>query len=268
MNLYTYDYLERNGRLGNQLWQIAWQYGSAIKNDGRLYIKPDWEYRKFFCVPDSFFERPITHLSAVDGQTEYFQELHWWNGYEDGIKFMFSPSDYALEEVKRTTPVVSPADSCSIHYRRGDYVKLPQHYPIPSENYYKNAMVEILKENADTTFFVFSDDIDYIEQVYHKDSGLYKELLDHNKVHFVKGTPRPVEVIDRIGEPQDWLDLFYMSSCNYHIIANSTFSWWGAFLGESKTTYYPSVWFGNHESVRYIPWRQGIPDYWKEGNAL
>lgn len=265
MTTYTYDYLERNGRLGNQLWQIAWAYTQAIQNNGKVSIKKDWEYRPFFSVPDSMFKNPKGNI--VDGQTEYFQDLSLWGDNADRVKQIFQPSDRAYFELMDYAEEILdyPIQTCSIHYRRGDYVKYPKHYPIPTDRYYIDAIRAVLHENPSTDFFVFSDDIEWVRNKCMQDTGLFKELYMTDQLHFMEGVARPVEVVDRKGEPLDWLDLFAMSLCNYHIIANSTFSWWGAFLSnKSNQTYYPSRWYGNHESVRHIPWRKAIPSGWTE----
>ena len=263
MKTFTYDWLEKNGRLGNQLWQIAWQLGQAKKHGGELFIKPNWEYRPFFRVPESYFNQPTIGNEIVDGGTLYYQELHHWDNVPDMVWNMFQPSIEAGQRQREYLPeVTTKEDTCSIHYRMGDYLKNPDHFPMPTKNYYQSAIQLVLDEDPDTKFYVFSDDIPAIRRQWEIDSGLYGTLMNEDRVEFVEGVARPVEVRHRKGEPQDWLDLFSMKYCKNHIIANSTFSWWGAFLSKNSHAYYPSVWWG--PALADTPWREGIPANWTE----
>jgi hypothetical protein len=112
-------------------------------------------------------------------------------------------------------------NTCSIHVRRGNYVERQDFHPLQSIDYYKQA-ISIIGEN--TLFLIFSDDIEWCES-----------NLDFikNKI-FISGN-------------LDYQDLYLMSMCNHNIIANSSFSWWGAWLNnhKDKKIIYPSLWFNN-----------------------
>ncbi len=259
--LYTYDYLERNGRLGNQLFQIAATIGLAKANGGYAYFKPDWEYRKFFNVPETHFMTPYAgpEYEKVDGGTLYYQELHYFDAIADEIKEYFLPSELAISNML-ADPAYTPflvkqaVPTCSVHVRRGDYVKYPQHFPLPTPKYYRDAVEKVLEEEPNTHFYVFSDDYQWC-----------KLNLKLPRATYVEGTARPVEIVDRIraGEPRDYLDLFAMTKCDRHIMANSTFSWWGSWLSDDDRVIYPLTWFGSHPAVRDIPWQEMIPDSWE-----
>jgi hypothetical protein len=108
-----------------------------------------------------------------------------------------------------------------LHVRRGDYCTLAEHHPTQSIDYYK-AAVEIIGKEA--TYFIFSDDIPWcIEQL---------DWIPNKQ--FVQGN-----------EPHE--DLYLMSFCKSNIIANSSFSWWGAYLNQykSKQVIVPKRWFGS-----------------------
>jgi len=262
MKEYSFKQLGHVGRLGNQLWQIAWVYAQAKKNDAAPIVVPNWEYRHIFSLPNTMYGNASE--DSTDGGDLYYQELHYWNGYEQDIWNMFQPSDEAIYRTNEYIGYGLPqlkANGCSIHYRRGDYLNSPLHFPIPTEKYYLRSMQAVLNKNPDTIFYIFSDNIAEIVKEYEQNT-FTKDLVKNNKAIFFRGIPRPVEVSDRKGEPQDWLDLFSMSFCSNHIIANSTFSWWGAFLSENSHAYYPSRWFGTHDSVRNIPWHNMMPDNW------
>lgn len=250
MNYFTYKKLELNGRLGNQLWQIASTIGMAHDASGIPLFNSRWEYRKYFRLPEDMFGfiHPAKGVNVHDGGTNYLQECHYWWKYYDEILDYFKPSPEATANMKRKYPVFFEEDRhrTSIHVRRGDYLKYPRHFPLPTARYYNNAMDLIRLENPDTQFIVFSDDIPWCKANFPSD------------IVFIDGISRPVEVNQRRGEPEDQYDMFLQARCDRHIIANSTFSWWGAVLGKDTRTIYPSVWYG--PELSRIPWRRMIPD--------
>jgi hypothetical protein len=251
MNIYSYKNLELNGRLGNQLWQIASTAGIAKSKGGIPAFSPKWEYRKYFNVPDSLF-RQVPH-NSIDGGTAYLQELHYFSNIEDEVKKWYTPSDISKQHIEKFySQFLNESTKAAVHVRRGDYLKYPKHFPLPSKNYYLKAIEDIKNKDPEVEIFIFSDDPRWAK----------KEFPEHN---VIIGHPRPVEVKDRKGEPLDQYDLFCMNLCDYHVISNSTFSWWGAYLAKSKQVIYPSVWFG--PELNTIPWRLMIPEEWIELNA-
>lgn len=110
-----------------------------------------------------------------------------------------------------------PAGMVSIHVRRGDYLKLPQNHPFVGADYLRRAVASFPEG---TEFMVFSDDIPWC-----------KSFFKGPQFRFAEGG----NVID---------DLFLMSWCDHHICSNSTFSWWGAYLGRRGRVIFPSMWYG------------------------
>lgn len=236
--------------------------GIAKANGGHANFKSDWEYRKFFNVPETYFTTPYAgpEYDKIDGGTLYYQELHYFENIADEVKEWFLPSPTGMSRML-SDPNYSQflltrhLPTCSIHVRRGDYVKYPHHFPLPTPKYYRDAVAKVLEEEPETLFYVFSDDYQWC-----------RLNLNLPNAKYIEGTPRPVEVVDRIraGEPKDYLDLFAMTMCDRHIMANSTFSWWGSWLSDDDRVMYPSRWFGDHPAVKDIPWRLMIPDTWEE----
>lgn len=149
----------------------------------------------------------------------YFQSEKYFSRYSNEIKDLFLPK----EDVDRLKKVIKQFEFvCSIHIRRGDYLKYPNKHTQPSVNYFLNAVNEIKIENPNAIFFVFSDDIRWCKNV------------------FIGSEFRFIEQFE------DWEDLILMSLCDANIITNSTFSWWSAWLGETpeKTIIAPEKWFG------------------------
>lgn len=135
--------------------------------------------------------------------------------------------------------IKSTPNTASIHIRRGDYVSIKKiadtHGTIPI-SYYEKAIDKIIEKFPDTVFFVFSDDIEWA-----------KENLP-SKYH-------PVFVSDP--DIPDYEELILMSLCKNNITANSTFSWWGAWLNNNpeKIIITPKEWFvkKSMESKDLIP---------------
>ncbi len=128
-----------------------------------------------------------------------------------------------LEVARRIAAARHPV---SLHLRRGDYSTFfgkPMMLPIA---YYENAIRHILDQGLQSTFFVFSDDVAYAKD-------------------WLRGDPRFV-VVDHNNEATAHEDLRLMSLCRQHIIANSTFSWWGAWLNprRDKQVVAPARWLG------------------------
>jgi len=147
-------------------------------------------------------------------------------------------------------PAAEKNITISMHFRRGDYKADPESHPILPKEYYYNALNaihdKITVDNADTTvlYFCESEDNDAVLEI-------VEHLKTQYKVNFLK-------VDDTV---PDWKQLLMMSSCKYNIIANSSFSWWGAYMNiyESKIVCYPEVWFGK-KIIGNIPHDEFIKD--------
>ena len=125
------------------------------------------------------------------------------------------------------------SDSVSMHFRIGDYNEIQNKYPILEETYYKNALSTILNIHFDVKkIYYFTEIKDLIE---------VNNIINSLKIQF----PNLVFIYMSPVE-EDWEEMLLMSLCTHNIIANSTFSWWGAYFNENslKTVCYPSIWFG------------------------
>ena len=133
----------------------------------------------------------------------------------------------------------------SIHVRRGDYLKpLTQNYHglLPTK-YYKEAMEEVEKKIIDPFYFIFSDDPGWCQEFFFSDLKNY-------------------EVVNINDPATAWQDMYLMTLCKHHIIANSTFSWWGAWLcqKEEQLNIAPSHWF--NPAIAKFDIRHIIPSSW------
>ncbi len=126
----------------------------------------------------------------------------------------------APEDVQRYLKQIQSCNSVGVHIRRGDYVALGM--IVCDIDYYKQSMEKMSSLEEKPVFFVFSDDIEWVKE---------NLKTNHNMV-FVEGNHTAVE------------DMRLLYSCNHFIMSNSTFSWWGAYLGEyhDKKVITPRYW--------------------------
>lgn len=240
----TFNEIGKYGRLGNQMFQIASTIGIAIKNnDVTEFQKWICSYTKKHMTP--FFKFPIKEslIENFDGTTYqephfhykdvsykndlnlhgYFQSEKYFIHCEEIIRNQFEPSDSTLDLINSKYKDVMTLNTCSIHIRRGDYINNTFH-EVCDVNYYNNSIECIKSKMQIDKFLVFSDDINWC-----------KANLPENYV-FVEGN-------------LDVIDLFVMSLCKHHIIANSSFSWWASWLNKDsrKIIIAPNRWFASKE---------------------
>ncbi len=206
----TYRQLGRNGRLGNQLWQIASTLGIALRR-GEAAGFPYWRYQPYFSVPDEFFP-DLDAAPSRDLGLDYLQDVRFLNGVEAEVRRYFRPAPDVWSRLsRRFDGALTLAHKTSVHVRRGDYLQHSDLFPPLPLSYYAEAM-----DLTEGPYLIFSDDIEWCRR--HLPDGCY--FMDHN---------------------MDFEDLFLMAACDEHITANSTFSWWAAWLGDSRAIY-PRQW--------------------------
>lgn len=249
---YTFQHLGNAGRLGNQLFQIAAVVAAARQDGVKVALKQNWPYRPFFSVPDEFFGNYGKRVAKKDFGYKYYQEWPLWNWMEDDVRAMFQMNPKHNDHFSTITPVALIDDSvatCAVHMRYGDYDHHRDLFPHPSKEFYYNAfdLVQGFTEK-DIVFLVFSDNIN-------KSRRYLQRLNTGMNFQYIKGITTPVEVRQRRGTPQDQWDMFLIAECDYHIVSNSTFSWWGAFLSDNREPIYPKNWW-----TSLVP---EYPDMWK-----
>ena len=144
-----------------------------------------------------------------------------------------------LEEIKKTVVEKSGLtqdalnDTISLHFRLGDYKKAQHYHPIMTYEYYKKSLNLLkLKEPSRKNVLYFCEE----EDIADVNETINKLKDDFRGLNFIKAS----------NDLSDWEQMLLMSCCRDNIIANSSFSWWGAHFNMNpyKTVYYPSVWFG------------------------
>ena len=142
------------------------------------------------------------------------------------------PQEIMKDSVSWTTlQQIECCESVSIHVRRTDYLT-QEHIKVHnlcSEKYYKNAIKMIRKQHPNAVFFIFTDDKEWCKEHFKGPNFITVELPE--------------------GEFTDVADMILMSRCKHHIIANSSFSWWSAWLNDApeKMVIAPEKWINNKE---------------------
>ncbi|NLE06446.1 MAG: alpha-1,2-fucosyltransferase [Crenarchaeota archaeon] len=168
----------------------------------------------------------------------YWQTEKYFSAYRDELLVAFKPIHKLTEKNERTLKLIQKSFyPVSIHVRMGDY-NSPENKAIfgdiCNEDYYIRAINYVLNKYTNPTFFLFSNE-----------PNKAKDLL--KGLDFI--------VINNNDEKSAWADMYLMSKCKCNIIANSTFSWWGAWLNtfSAKEIVAPKKWMNTREMPDIIP---------------
>ncbi|WP_044268905.1 alpha-1,2-fucosyltransferase [Bacteroides timonensis] len=197
------------------------------------FFKEIWPKENFIFYEDIFqYGRKNCMLCGTWQSLKYFE--HVQSEVKETFTFdekMLSP--YTKEFLMR---IIETSDSVSIHVRRGDYASgnfdgFLLCCPI---DYFKRAVEYMKAHLAHPVFYVFSDDIEYVREYFGEENMVF---IDGNR------------------KEDSWQDMFLMSRCHHNIIANSTFSWWGAYLNayNDKIVIAPKRWWYYFEKDDVVP---------------
>lgn len=165
------------------------------------------------------------HSVCADG---YWQSPRYFDGHAEILRQEFQLAAPMTAVRQETADWISGVNAVSVHVRRGDYAAnthTQAFHGLCSAEWYEAAMQRISENVENPHFFVFSDDIDWCRQ----------NIPSNWSMHFVQ--PQ--------ADGRDFEDMHLMSVCKHHIIANSSFSWWGAWLNhkQDKVVIAPAKWF-------------------------
>lgn len=245
----THKSIGYSGRLGNQMFQYAALKSLSLltgDNDITLpdnrSIKPDGTYD---LTNNKWISYRLDLLDCFDlnckiGNIQENGDNIVLDGYFQNYKHIMPFKEDIINEFKFKFNIL---DKCSdiigqyknpvaVHVRRGDYVKLP-HYWVVTPEYIQSALEYFTDDEY--TFLIFSDDIQWCKEVF------------------------PEGVIFMEGNNQ-FEDLCLMSLCDHNIIANSSYSWWAAFLNQNKNkkVIAPNMWFSEYKDLSDL-----YPQDWK-----
>ncbi len=166
-------------------------------------------------------------LQAASGYLDgYWQTEKYFADIDPTIRSDFRFKPLAGKQNRELERRISSESCISVHVRRGDYLNHPGLAEICSPEYYREALTRLDKQYPGSTLVVFSDDIPYCRSLFFD---------------------RPAVFVDWNQGPNSWMDMALMSQCRHHLIANSSFSWWGAWLDARREglTIAPRKWFSD-----------------------
>lgn len=237
------------GGIGNQMFQIATTYSLALKNNDKAVfnfndcytpnqgfsaskyknslfknIEEITNYDGFlhhYNEPKfSFNKIPYINNLILEG---YYQTSLYFKEHKKEIIDLFFINPVDINYIKERYNDIDFNNTVSVHVRRGDYLKFPDFHIGCTLDYYKEAINYFNNKN----FIFVSDDIEWCKENFKGENYYFSDL--NNEI----------------------LDLTLMTICEHNIIANSSFSWWGAYLNknENKKVIAPKTWFGNNPNA-------------------
>jgi hypothetical protein len=208
--------------------------------ENKPYFRKKVVREKNFSFDPDMFKVPGT--AYLDG---YWQSEKYFSALEDIIRREFTLA-VSLDKINlEFAQQIESSNSISIHIRRCDFIEDPETLSVHGAlglDYYSRAINYISKKDQDPRFCVFSDDYEWAKQ---------SLKIDY-----------PVTFVKHNNAEKDYADLWLMSLCKHHIIANSTFSWWGAWLNTNpdKIILAPERWFADEEMNNHT--QDLIPETW------
>ena len=257
-----FNALGQMGRLGNQMFQFAALKGIA-RHRGFEYCFPptqnknEWTDHQLFNpfklastsqlnVQFIDVDRPTVTEETFSFNEKLFNKCPDWvsiQGYFQTEKYFNHIRDELLKDFEFRDEILEPCNEMisqfdntpiALHIRRTDYLINPNHTALEL-NYYEEA----LKQFGDSKVLVFSDDPEWCNQ---------QELFSGDRFLIAEGN-------------KNYVDLCLMTLCSGHVIANSSFSWWGAWLSNSEKIVAPSGWFKGSNN-EHLDTKDIIPETW------
>jgi hypothetical protein len=188
-----------------------------------VFAQPHYHfYEDFFSLPKDLY------LSG------YWQSQRHFSNIEQEIVKQFAPREPLDPKNRELQTTMKSKQSVSVHVRRGDYAAYGSFFGMLEVEYYRQAIDKIRNQVDAPKFYFFSDDPKWCRDTFR---DLDAEFIDHNK------------------GGDSFKDMLLMSACRHHIIANSTFSWWGAWLNTdaSKKVIAPNQWFRSNYLTKKEP---------------
>lgn len=215
---------------------LLWKFRKKIADNTILgtgfYAEAHFHYdNKLFSI------KPNTYIEGFFQSEKYFEVVK--DIVRAAFQFKTKPDSFNQHLIEQ----ISNSNSISLHIRRGDYVQKKRYqnlYATCSLDYYKRGVEYIAKTVEDPKLFVFSDDPSWV-----------KQNLD---------LPYECIFVSNNSGDKSWEDMRLMSLCKHNVIANSSFSWWGAWLNNNpqKIVIAPKKWFNDGKIVQ----SDVIPQEW------
>jgi len=237
LNIFGNKYLEATHSQLLSFYNLS--FLDKIKKKLRL------NYPKIYNESVFGFNQSALNIKAPVYLNGYFQSSKYFIGYEELIKHLFLFPINELDILnKELLTTIKNANTISVHIRRGDYAEdkvTQQFHGCCSIEYYQKAIAVLMNRYSDFTLVFFSDDVNWVKEQF-------------------ENLPYPKLFINNNSAENSWKDMLLMSSCTHNIIANSSFSWWAAWLNENteKTVIAPKKWF----EAKELDTKTILPEEW------
>ena len=226
------SYFELFGLLKLKTFSVV--YESVDKVDPYLFKPKNRIFREY----SHNFINEFKNINSECYLSGYWQSTKYFEDVEQDLRKIFSFKNDLKGLNKSYEIEIKNTNSVCVHVRRGDYItnlNAAKFHGICEMDYYNNAIKLISNSIENPTYFIFSDDVEYVK-------SNFSYLKNYTIVHNNQGS-------------ESYNDMRLMGMCKHHIIANSSFSWWGAWLAgwKEQIVIAPKIWFaGSDEPVRDI----------------
>lgn len=236
LEIFNNDYLFASETDINSFLELSWI--QQIRKKIGLNFRKIYNDRVFEYNPNALQLLPPIYLNG------YFQSYRYFKGRESAVRNLFN---FDIKNIDQSNlefmQDMEHSSSVAIHVRRGDYVeneKTKSFHGGCSLEYYKRSISYIKNRIINPKLFFFSDDIEWVRKNFNV--GLSSVFVEHNQ------------------GSDSWKDMLLISNCKHQIIANSSFSWWGAWLNDNpeKIVVAPARWLAKKE----IDMNDLIPSTW------
>lgn len=228
-----------NGFELQRLFSVPQNYNNRlnrrVRNLYSRYFTKNYVLRVVDQLVGVYAEKPVSIFNPLILYDGFWQSEKYFTDVQEDLRqvFRFDPSRLSERSAEAADRIRS-TNSVSVHIRRGDYLSNRELNGICTASYYQKALHEMRARVPDSRFYVFSDDPNWVaENIYFADF----ELIDWNRSN------------------ESWQDMYLMCQCSHNIIANSSFSWWGAWLNTNpdKIIIAPSRWFNSWDAADIVP---------------
>jgi hypothetical protein len=222
---------------------VRYSYWDTFLSNMKPFIKDQDKLPKLelYFKEQSFSYDPSILINLLNNQqlvkmlVGYFQSSKYFDVYKDKIFQLLKIANKQLVMKVLYETKINFDNTISMHFRLGDYKKYPEIYPILTTEYYTNSINYILSQSTNKNthknilYFCEDDDFNDVLQIIIQLQQIYTELIFERADNTLA----------------DWQQMLLMSLCKDNIIANSTFSWWGAYFNTNptKSVCYPAKWF-------------------------
>jgi hypothetical protein len=226
LNVFDFNYEENNTLFSNDSLSIIGRCRRKI-----VKISPKiFKEKKIYNESSYSFDPNVFNLSSPFLLNGYWQSAKYFSEVSEKVSEIFGTPNNLSSQSNLMIDQIASTDSICIHIRRGDYVTNPialKTHGLCSIDYYKEGIQSIAKDLSQPHCYVFSDDIEWSKS----------NLL----------TSVPMTFVDFNGPAEAHQDLWLMAACKHFVIANSSLSWWGAYLGKhpGKKVVSPKNWFND-----------------------